>query len=71
MAVHTSYYRSVVDVSLQRLLEQSPDARSDRKRLTLVTVFLISAAVVALVLWGMFMAADFALRSAADVYANR
>ena len=70
MAVDSSYFLPVVDVPLQGLLEQTPDARAYRKWLSLLPVFVISAVVVALVLWGIFMAADFALNSAANVHAN-
>jgi hypothetical protein len=70
MAVHSSYYLPVVDVPLQRLLEQSPDVRAYRKWLSLLPVFIISAIVVGLVLWGVFVAADFALSAAADTRAN-
>lgn len=71
MAVHSPYYLPVVDVPLQRLLEQSPDARAYRKWLTLLPVFVISAVVVALVLWAVFIGVEFALNSAADVHAGR
>jgi hypothetical protein len=71
MAVDGSHFLPMVDVPLHGLLEQTPDRRAYRKWLTLLPVLFISAVVVALVLWGMFMAADFALNSAAGVHANR
>lgn len=70
MAVDTSYFLPVVDVPLQRLLEQTPDGRAYRKWLTLLPVLVISAIVVGLVLWGVFVAADFVLSAAADTRAN-
>ena len=70
MAVHSPYFLPKVDVPLHRLLEQTPDERAYRKWLTMLPVFLISAAVVALVLWGVFMAVDFALNSAADIHTS-
>jgi hypothetical protein len=70
MAVDGSYFLPVVDVPLHGLLEQAPDGHAYRKWLTLLPVFFISAVVVALVLWGIFMAADFALTSAAGAHAN-
>jgi hypothetical protein len=53
------------------LLEQAPDARAYRKWLTLIPVFVVSAIVVALVLWAVFIGVEFALNSAADVHAGR
>lgn len=70
MAVDTSYYLPVVDVPLQGLLEQTREARASRKWLTLLPVFLISAAVVALVLWAIIIGVDFALNSAADIHTS-
>jgi len=70
MAVHSPYYLPVVDVPLQRLLEQAPDARAYRKWLTMVPVFIVSAIVVGLVFWAVFMGIDFALNSAADIHSG-
>ena len=70
MAVDSSYYLPVVDVPLQGLLEHTREARASRKWLTLLPVFFVSAVVVALVLWGVFMAVDFALNSAADIHTS-
>ncbi len=71
MAVDSSYFLPMVDVPLQRLLEHTSDGRPYRRWLSLLPVFLISAVVVALVLWGVFIAVDFALNSAAGVHTNR
>jgi hypothetical protein len=70
MAVHSPYYLPVVDVPLQRLLEQAPDVRAYRKWLTLLPVFFVSAIVVGLVIWGVCMGIDFALNSAADIHSG-
>jgi hypothetical protein len=70
MAVDGSSFFPVVDAPFQGMLQQSPDGHPYRKWLTLLPVFFISAVVVALVLWGVFIAADFALNSAASVHAN-
>ena len=70
MAVDSSYFLPVVDVPLQRLLEQAPDRRSYRKWLRLLPVFIVSAIVVGLVLWGVIMGIDFALNSAADIHTS-
>ncbi len=70
MAVHSTYFLPEVDVPLQGLLEQTPDERAYRKWLTLLPVFIISAIVVGLVLWGAIVGIDYALNSAADVRAN-
>ena len=70
MAVLSTYFVPEVDVPLQGLLELSPDERAYRKWLTLLPVLIISAIAVGLVLWGVFVAADFVLNSAADVRAN-
>jgi hypothetical protein len=70
MAVDTSYYLPVVDVPLQGLLEQAREARASRKWLTLLPVIFISAVVVAVVLFGIVMGADYLLNSAADIHTS-
>ena len=59
MAVHSSYYLPVVDVPLQRLLEQTRDVRANRKWLAMVPLFIVSALVVRSVIFGIVMGIDF------------
>ena len=70
MAVDTSYYRPVVDVPLQGLLEHTREAGAGRKWATLLPLILLSALVVAVVLFGIVMGADYLLNSAADIHTS-
>jgi hypothetical protein len=70
MAADTSYYRPVVDVPLQGLLEQTRDARASHKWASLVPLILLGALVVAIVLFGIVMGADYLLNSAADIHTS-
>ena len=60
----------MVDVPLQGLLEQTRDARASRKWVSLVPLLLLGALVVAIVLFGIVMGADYLLNSAADIHTS-
>ena len=70
MAADTSYYRPVVDVPLQGLLEHTREARASHKWAALVPLILLGALVVAIVLFGIVMGADYLLNSAADIHTS-
>jgi hypothetical protein len=70
MAADTSYYRPVVDVPLQGLLEHTREAHANHKWASLLPLILLGALVVAVVLFGIVMGADYLLNSAADIHTS-